>query len=91
MKNKRRSIKYNRNEDTETPNCFQGEKVSVMVVNTFVQYVLWSLTYPDTTYPDYSLVRTHVWKSIPIPQQKVTHLSRNSVIRTVSLGTEVFG
>ena len=28
---------------------------------------------------------------IPIPQQKVTHLSGNSVIRTVSLGTEVSG
>ena len=34
---------------------------------------------------------THVWEPIPIPQQKVTHLSGNSVIRTVSLGTEVSG
>ena len=38
-----------------------------------------------------SLIRTPVWEPIPIPQQKVTHLSGNSVIRTVSLGMEVFG
>ena len=36
-----------------------------------------------------SLIRTPVWEPIPIPQQKVTRLSRNSVIRTVGLGTEV--
>ena len=43
------------------------------------------------TYPDYSLIWTPVWEPIPIPQQKVTHLSGNSVIWTVSLGTEVSG
>ena len=37
------------------------------------------------------LIRTHVWEPIPIPQQKVPHLSGNSVIRTVSLETEVSG
>ena len=47
------------------------------------------LTYPDLTYPDYSLIWTLVWVLIPIPKQKVTPLSVNSVIRTVSLGTEV--
>ena len=36
------------------------------------------------TYPDYSLIRTPVWEPIPMPQQKVTHLSGNSLIRTVS-------
>ena len=51
--------------------------------------VQWSLTYPDISYPDYSLIRTPVWETIAIPLQKVTHLSGNSVIRTVSLGTKV--
>ena len=37
------------------------------------------------------LIRTPVWEPIPIPQQIMTHLSGNSVIRTVSLGTEVSG
>ena len=37
-------------------------------------YVQWSLTYPDLTYPDYSLIRTHVWEPILIPQQKVSSL-----------------
>ena len=41
--------------------------------------VQWSLTYPDPTYPDYSLIRTPDWEPIPIPQQKVTHLSGQSV------------
>ena len=49
----------------------------------------WNLAYPDPTYPDYSLIQTPVWEPIPIPQQKVPHLYGNSVIRTVSLGTEV--
>ena len=50
-----------------------------------------SLTYPDLTYPDYSLIQTPVWEPIHIPQQKVTQLSGNSVIRTVSLGMAVSG
>ena len=49
-----------------------------------------SLTYLDPTYPDYSLIRTHP-EPIPIPQQKMPHISGNSVIRTFSLGTKVFG
>ena len=48
--------------------------------------IQWSLTYPD-----YSLILTHVWEPIPIHQQLVPNLSRNSVIRTVSLGKEVSG
>ena len=47
-------------------------------------YVQWSLTYPD-----YSLIWTHAWEPILIPQQKVTHLCGNSFIRTVSQGTEL--
>ena len=38
-----------------------------------------------------SLIRTPYWEPIPMPQQKVTHLPGNSVIRTVSLGTEASG
>ena len=53
--------------------------------------IQWKLSYPDLTYPDYSLIQTHVWEPIPISQQKLTHLSGNSVIRTVSLGTKVSG
>ena len=58
-------------------------------MSIFVEYdftMQWILTYPD-----YSLIRTHVWEPIHIPQQKVPHLSENSVIRTVSVGTEVSG
>ena len=54
-------------------------------------YNLWSLIYSYLTYPDYSLIPTHVWEPIPIPQHKVTHLSGNSVIRIVSLGTVLSG
>ena len=43
------------------------------------------------TYLVHSLLQTNVWDSIHILQQKVTHLSRISVIRRVSNGTEVFG
>ena len=39
-------------------------------------------------YSGASLIRTPVWEPIPIHQQKVTHLSGNSVIRTAILGTE---
>ena len=46
----------------------------------------WILTYPDPTYPYYSLIWTHVWEPIPIPQQKVPHLSGNSVNRTRNRG-----
>ena len=32
------------------------------------------------TYPDYWLIRTPVWEPISIPQQKMTHLSGQSVL-----------
>ena len=32
-------------------------------------------TYPDRTYPDYSLIWTPVWEPISIPHQKMTNLS----------------
>ena len=54
-------------------------------------HVQCSLTYLYLTYPEHSLIRTPVWEPISILQQKVAHLSGNSVIRTVSLGTEVSG
>ena len=40
-------------------------------------------------YSGASLSWTHVWEPIPILQQKVPHLSGNSVIQTVSLGRGV--
>ena len=45
--------------------------------------------YSGTSVIRTSLIQTPVWEPTPIPQQKVTHLYGNSVIRTVSLGTEV--
>ena len=47
----------------------------------YTTYIQWSLTYPDPIYPHYSV--TWFREPIPIHQQKVTHLSGNSVIRTV--------
>ena len=55
-----------------------------LLVKDAIIHVQWSLTYPDPTYPDYSLIWTHVWEPIPIPQQKVPHFSGSLVIRTCS-------
>ena len=50
----------------------------IIVIN-----IQWSLTYPG-----YSLMQIFVWDPISISQHKVTHLSGNSVIRTVRQVTE---
>ena len=45
----------------------------ICVAANTVMVKQWSLTYPD-----YSLIGTHVWEPIRIPQQKVPHLSGQS-------------
>ena len=59
--------------------------------NEMHQHTAGKSKYSGASFIRTSLIRTHVWEPIPIPQQKVPHLSGNSVIRTVSLGTEVSG
>ena len=62
------------------------------VISTFTfRPINIGLFYPYHTYPDYLLIRTPVWGPISISHHKVTHLSGNSIIRTVTLGTEVSG
>ena len=63
-------------EQEEQPVADVNGKRVVWINNFSIQ---WSLTYPD-----YSVIRTYVWEPIPIHQQRMTHLSGNLGIRTVS-------
>ena len=51
--------------------------------------VKWSLTYTDLIYQEHSLIRTYVQDPIHFLDYNVIPISGNSVIQTVSLGTEV--
>ena len=74
-----------------TLNWFQTTPHPDQILVMWTNDVLPGKIHCSLNYPDYSLIQTPVWEPIPIPQQKVTYLSGNSVIRTVSLGTEVSG